>query len=166
MMDEYLDLVNIQDEIIGKKLRSAVYAEGLSNFRVVNAFLVNQQGQLWIPRRSLNKRLFPGGFDMSMGGHVESGETYEQAFKRELAEELNIKADEIFWKLLGFLTPQDGVSAFMKVYEISVNTTPQYNRNDFTESFWFTPVELIKRIEAGESSKSDLPILVRKFYAL
>ncbi len=165
-MDEYLDLVNIQDEVIGKKLRSAVYAEGLSNFRVVNAFLVNLQGQLWIPRRSLNKRLFPGGFDMSMGGHVESGETYEQAFKRELVEELNIKADKISWKLLGYLTPQDGVSAFMKVYEISANTTPQYNCSDFTESFWITPIELIKRIEAGESSKSDLPILVRKFYVL
>jgi isopentenyldiphosphate isomerase len=166
MIDEYLDLVNIHDEIIGKKLRSEVYAEGLSNFRVVNAFLVNLKGQLWIPRRSLNKRLFPGGFDMSMGGHVESGETYEQAFKRELVEELNIKAEEIYWKLLGYLTPKDGVSAFMKVYEISTNTTPQYNLNDFTESFWLTPGELIKRIEAGESSKSDLPILVRKFYAL
>jgi len=165
MTDEYLDLVNRQDEIIGKKLSSVVYAEGLSNFRVVNAFLVNMQGLLWIPRRSLNKRLFPGGLDMSMGGHVESGETYEQAFKRELMEELNIKEDESVWKLLGYLTPQDGVSAFMKVYEISADITPQYNHNDFSESFWFSPVELIKRIATGESSKSDLPILVRKFYA-
>ena len=164
MTDEYLDLVNRQDEIIGKKLRSVVYAEGLSNFRVVNAFLVNMQGQLWIPRRSLNKRLFPGGLDMSMGGHVESGETYEQAFKRELMEELNIKEDESVWKLLGHLTPQDGVSAFMKVYEISADITPQYNHNDFSESFWLSPIELIKRIEAGEFSKSDLPILVQKFY--
>ncbi len=166
MTDEYLDLVNSHDEVIGKKWRSLVYTEGLSNFRVVNAFLVNRQGQLWIPRRSLNKRLFPGGLDMSMGGHVESGETYEQAFQRELMEELNIKADESFWKLLGHLTPQDGVSAFMKVYEIPANVTPQYNRNDFSESFWLSPAELIKRIEAGESSKSDLPILIRKFYAL
>ena len=153
MMDEYLDLVNIQDEIIGKKLRSTVYAEGLSNFRVVNAFLVNPQGQLWIPRRSLNKRLFPGGLDVSMGGHVESGETYEEAFKRELNEELNMKADEISWQQLGYLTPQDGVGAFMKIYEISANTIPQYNRNDFTESFWLNPVELIKRVEAGDCSK-------------
>lgn len=164
MTDEYLDLVNRRDEIIGKKLRSVVYDEGLSNFRVVNAFLVNIQGQLWIPRRSLNKRLFPGGLDMSMGGHVESGETYEQAFQRELMEELNIKADESCWKLLGHLTPQDGVSAFMKVYEISANTVPQYNHNDFSECFWLSPEELIKKIKAGESSKSDLPILVRKFY--
>ena len=38
---------------------------------------------------------------MSMGGHVESGETYEEAFKRELDEELNMKADEISWQQLG-----------------------------------------------------------------
>ena len=164
-MDEYLDLVNALDEVIGKKLRSEIYSEGLANFRVVNAFLVNSKGQLWIPRRSPNKRLFPRALDMSMGGHVESGEQYEQAFKRELAEELRIDADKIDWKLLGYLTPQvDSVSAFMKVYEISTDVTPQYNHHDFTESFWLFPAELIQRIEAGESAKSDLRILVQKFY--
>lgn len=164
-MDEYLDLVNINDEVIGKKLRSEVYSEGLYNFRVVNAFLKNSKGQIWIPRRSPNKRLFPLCFDMSMGGHVESGEQYEQAFKRELAEELNINADEVSWKLLGYLTPQaDHVSVYMKVYEISTDITPQFNHSEFIESFWFTPAELIKRIEANEPSKTDLPILVRKFY--
>ena len=34
-MDEYLDLVNEQDEVIGKKLRS--------------------EGELWIPRRTADK---------------------------------------------------------------------------------------------------------------
>jgi len=166
MTDEYLDLVNNRDEIIGKKLRTVVYAEGLSNFRVVNAFLINTHGQLWIPRRSPNKQLFPKCLDMSMGGHVDSGETYEQAFKRELMEELNIKIDENCWKLLGHLTPENGVSAYMKVYEIYANIAPQYNHNDFSESFWLSPAELIQRIEAGDPSKSDLPILVRKFYAI
>lgn len=163
-MDEYLDLVNTQDEIIGRKLRSEVYAEGLLNFRVINAFLVNDQGQLWIPKRALHKPLFPGCLDMSVGGHVESGETYEQAFKRELAEELNIELDEIPWKVIGHLTPQDGVSVFMKVYEIFAKESPSFNMHDFTEGFWITPIELIKRIERGEPCKSDLPILVQKFY--
>ena len=68
MDDEYLDLVNEKDEVIGKKLRSEVYAEGLSNFRVVNAFLVNSEGKLWLPRRGAHKRIFPLCLDMSMGG--------------------------------------------------------------------------------------------------
>jgi len=45
-MDEYLDLVNENDEVIGRKLRSEIYAEHLSNFRVVNAFVVNSKGEL------------------------------------------------------------------------------------------------------------------------
>jgi len=163
--DEYLDLVNAQDEVIDVKLRSQVYAEGLFNFRVVNAFLVNSQGQLWIPKRSLKKKLYPGCLDMSMGGHVESGESYEQAFKRELEEELNIQADNFEWKLLGHLTPaKDHVSVFMQVYELYGDIAPQYNPNDFTEYSWMTPAELLQKIEAGAPSKSDLPILIRKFY--
>jgi isopentenyldiphosphate isomerase len=93
MTDEYLDLVNEKDEVVGKKLRSEVYAEGLSNFRVVNVFLRNFEGKLWIPRRTANKRIFPLCLDVSMGGHVESGESYEVAFKRELSEESHFYND-------------------------------------------------------------------------
>lgn len=38
--------------MIGKKLRSAVYAKGLSNFRVVNAFVVSARGELALFRNS------------------------------------------------------------------------------------------------------------------
>ncbi len=163
--DEYLDIVDENDNVIGKKKRSEIYAEHLFNFRVVNAFVVNSKGEIWIPRRTADKTIFPSCLDMSMGGHVESGESYEDTLKRETQEELNIDIDKIPCRLLGHLTPQkDNVSAHMNVYEIKMNETPNYNKNDFVEYFWLTPKALFERIANGEKTKGDLPKLVKIFY--
>lgn len=166
MNDEYLDLVNEKDEVIGKKLRSEVYAENLSNFRVVNCFLRNSEGKLWIPRRTAKKRIFPLCLDVSMGGHVESGESYDEAFKRELGEELHLDADTVHWRVLGNLNPiEHSVSAYMRVYEIETDEAPDFNPDDFTEYFWLTPQALFLKISQGEKTKEDLPKLVKSFYS-
>ena len=164
--EEYLDLVDENDQVIGRKLRSEVHAEGLHNFRAVNVFIVNEKGEIWIPRRQAHKQIAPLGFDMSMGGHVESGETYEEALKREAMEELNIDTDLIPVRLLGHLTPsKDGVHCFQNVYEIRSDVVPEFNPDDFIEYFWLNPQVLLDRITSGEKAKSDLSILVKKFYA-
>ena len=95
MFEEILDLVSQEDIVIGQLPRSEVYNQKLSNFRAVTAFIINEQGQLWIPRRTKNKRIFPLCLDTSMGGHVEAGESYQQAFERELLEELNLHAKDL-----------------------------------------------------------------------
>ena len=134
--DELLDVVDADDKVIGQQFRSEVYRLGLL-CRVVNVFLENSQGQLWIPRRTTHKRTFPLCLDMSMGGHVESGESYEEALTRELSEELRMDANQVNLELLGYLTPQgSGVSAFMKVYRIKTNDAPEYNEDDFLEAQW------------------------------
>ncbi len=165
VIDEYLDLVDEDDAVIGKKRRSEVYAEHLSNFRVINAFVINSRGELWVPRRAAHKRIFPLCLDMSVGGHVESGESYDAAFARETKEELNIDVSAVPTRLLGHLTPsKDGVSAFMRVYEIQMNAAPDYNRNDFVEYSWLTPAALAERIALGDEAKGDLLKLVQRFY--
>ena len=164
-LDEYLDLVDENDNVVGKKKRSEVYAEHLSNFRVVNVFIVNSKGEIWIPRRTADKRIFPLCLDMSMGGHVESGETYEDALKREMQEELNIDIDKTPFRFLGHLTPlKDDVSAYENVYEVKMDETPNFNKNDFIEYFWLTQKALFERIANGEKTKNDLPKLVKIFY--
>lgn len=164
-IEEYLDLVDEHDNVVGNKKRSEIYAENLSNYRVINAFLVNSKGELWISRRTSNKKFYPLCLDVSIGGHVESGESYESALKREACEELNINIDKLSYRCLGLLKPKkDNVSSFMKVYEIKMDITPNYNREDFSEYFYFTPIELYNRILDGEGAKSDLPKLVKYFY--
>jgi isopentenyldiphosphate isomerase len=164
-VDEYLDLVDKNDNVVGKKLRSDVYAENSFNFRVINVFIINSKGELWIPRRVADKNIFPLCLDMSVGGHVKSGETYEDTLQHEMKDEVGVDMNKVLYRFLGKLSPQkNNVSAFMKVYEVSMNTVPDYNRKDFCEYFWLTPKELLSRIAEGEKTKEDLPKLVKYFY--
>lgn len=162
---EMLDLVDNNDTVISSMERNEVYANKLNNFRVINGFIKNSEGKLFIPRRQKNKRLFPLALDVSVGGHVTSGETYEEAFAKETAEELNVDIYSIPFKILGTMNPHtDNVSAFMTVYEIQSDLTPAYNPDDFIEHYWLTPEEILLRIENGDSAKGDLPKLIKKFY--
>ena len=166
MHDEKLDLVDEEDQVIGVLSRSEVYARGLHNIRVVNLFVVNNEGNLWIPRRTAHKKLYPLHLDMSMGGHVMSGEKYDEAFSRETQEELRIDVAKTPYRFLRHLTPHEhGVSAFMNVYEITQDAAPDYNTDDFMEYFWLTPRDLLAWIASGEKTKSDLPKLIKIFYS-
>ncbi len=165
--EEYLDLVNENDEVITSRPRSEIYAENLSNFRVINVFLINSKGQLWIPRRTAHKPIFPLALDFSAAGHVSSGETYDEAFAKEVREEINIDIASVPHRELGYFKPGalgDRPKQFMRVYELTHDDVPQYNTDDFTEYFWLTPKEVLERIEAGDYAKGDLPLLIKKFY--
>ncbi|MBI2774848.1 NUDIX domain-containing protein [Candidatus Dependentiae bacterium] len=163
--DELLDIINDQDIVIGAQYRSAIYINNLHNYRGINGFIKNSQGQLWIPRRTAQKKLFPLALDTSVGGHVMSGESYVEAFARETKEELNLDISELKHKQIGYFTPHNhSVSGFMNVYEILLDTEPLYNKDDFIESYWLYPHEIIDRLNAGDRAKGDLPKLIKLLY--
>lgn len=164
--EEILDLVDNEDTVIGTLERSKVHAADLHNFRVINAFLINDAGKLWIPRRTADKSLFPLHLDVSVGGHVSSGETYEIAFRREMREEVGLDLDNLVYEDLGLLFPHThGVSAFMHVYKFFYNNVPPYNKKDFVEYFWLTPSELKNLIKNGDDqAKGDLSLLLEFFF--
>ena len=102
---------------------------------------------------------------MSVGGHVQSGESYEKAFRRESLEELNLDIDRLHWELLGNLQPKNHhVSAFMNVYQINSDVEPLYNRDDFISFEWILPQELLRRIIACDPAKGDLRKILEIFF--
>lgn len=162
--EEKLWLVNEKDEPIqeGWQWRTK---ENWRNFRVINAFIKNAEGKLWIPRRTATKRMFPLCLDVSVGGHVEYDESYESAFQRETMEEVGVDVTKIDCALLGYLNPfENDLSAWMKVWEIHLDEVPSYNQTDFVEWSWMSPDEFRQRMKEGDKAKSDLPKLIDLFY--
>ncbi|MGW4024191.1 NUDIX hydrolase [Streptomyces sp. NPDC005009] len=52
----------------------------------VGAVILNREGHAFAQKRSSDRRLFPGAWDI-VGGHVEEGETLLEALAREVEEE-------------------------------------------------------------------------------
>ena len=155
--DELLDLVDVKDNIIGQVLRSEMWTARIKNVRVINAFLINDKNELWIPKRTAQKKKFPSCLDFSVGGFVMSGESYQEAFEREAYEELNLELSPSDYSFLFRLTPHEhNVSSFMNIYRIEANSDPDYNKHDFESSSWMTVDALKASIQNGVPVKNDL----------
>jgi 8-oxo-dGTP pyrophosphatase MutT (NUDIX family) len=89
MSDELVDIVDDDDNVISTVTRSEMRAARLQH-RSVGIAVMSTDGRLLIHRRSDTKDIWPGWWDIAAGGVVASGETYEDAARRELAEELGV----------------------------------------------------------------------------
>ena len=89
---EYLDIINEKDEIIGREERTIVHEKGLLH-REIHIWFFDSKEDIIFQKRGVEKS--SGGLlDATIGGHVDSGETYVQTALREGFEESGIQLKE------------------------------------------------------------------------
>jgi isopentenyl-diphosphate Delta-isomerase len=89
--NEIYNVVDENDRIIGTASRKYIHENKLLH-RSVHILVFNSRKELYLQKRALCKDENPGLWDTSSAGHVDAGETYDEAAHRELWEELGIKA--------------------------------------------------------------------------
>lgn len=90
MADEMLIQVTEDDVVVGPVARSRVHGNPALIHRSVHVLVLGTDGRLLLQKRSLRKDTQPGKWDTSVGGHVGFGQSYEEAARREAAEELGL----------------------------------------------------------------------------
>jgi isopentenyldiphosphate isomerase len=87
---EYLDVLDDMGIPTGEtKSRPAIHRDG-DLHRAVHVWIVNDRNEVLIQKRSAVIDIFRGLWDVSLAGHVQSGEESGAAVRRELKEELDI----------------------------------------------------------------------------
>ena len=91
---EWVDLVDRDNQVVGRALRQEVRQQNLLH-RGIAVLVRNSRGQVYVHQRTASKDLFPALYDMFVGGVVGSGEDYLDAARREAHEELGVATDEL-----------------------------------------------------------------------
>lgn len=122
--EEHLDIVNEKGEVLRSLPRSVVHGNPKLLHRVVHALIFTSGGNLILQKRPLSKDVAPGKWDTSVGGHVSSGESIEEALEKEMAEELGIsgiRPDFLYKYIHSNEYESEMVFTYKAVYDDPVN---------------------------------------------
>ena len=92
-MDNQQELFPVVDEsgqVIGSATRGECHSGSKLLHPVVHLHVFNSKGDIYLQKRPEWKDIQPGKWDTAMGGHIDYGETPEEALHREVREELGI----------------------------------------------------------------------------
>lgn len=89
MASETVDVVDELDRVLGTVTRTEMRRDRLRH-RAVFVAVLDGAGRLLVHRRAVTKDVWPGWLDIAVGGVVTSGESYDEAARRELAEEIGV----------------------------------------------------------------------------
>lgn len=164
---DLVDVVDEDDKVIGKALIQEVRSKGLIH-RIARVMVENPQGQILLQKRT-QKLLWPNCWDNSAAGHVDAGEDYITAARRELFEEIGIENAEL--KEVGnyftdVVVGPDILKRFNQLYKVVIDFTPtNLEESEVSEVKWFD-IEDVKKLmqEHPEQVTDGLVDVMEKFY--
>jgi len=160
MSEELIDICDEKNNLLGiQKEKSVAHKEGLWH-RASHIWIYNKKGEILLQLRAKNKSLFPGVWDVSVGGHISAGEDPLTTALREVEEEIGlvVKEEDLeFWEI----RTQNLVSGDLKNNEFMYVYLVEFNgdisglklQKEEVEKIAFIPVETIERELITEPQK-------------
>lgn len=160
-MQEFLDIVDDKNEVVGSAPYDEVYSKRL-NHRIVHVLIFNDKGEIFLQQRSAKKEFRPGHWVTSAGGHVQKGESYEVAAKRELKEELGIEMP----LTLIHESPYDHykMRKFLQVFRGISEGPFNLNPEEVAGGRWFSVADVKDMVKKNQLIHPELAHVIEKLY--
>ncbi|MGR6322725.1 NUDIX domain-containing protein [Micromonospora soli] len=113
--------------------------------RCAGALIVDDDGRIFIQRRSPDRTLFPNCWDI-VGGHLEPGESVEEALRREVVEETGWTVSQLLGQVGEYsYTGDDGLVRVENDFLVRVDgdlSRPRLEEGKHTEFRWLAEHEV------------------------
>lgn len=143
--------------------RAAVHADGLWHKAVVLFIISPDRQRVLLQKRNQSKKLWPGLWDVGVGGHVDAGEFGYQAIIREATEELGLQLSEHDPLFIGCSTSSQDFGSikdnhFNEYYVLERDFDPStlaLQVEEVDEARWFDLADLTTRIQNNYDGITD-----------
>ena len=162
---EMLDVVDVEDKVIGVRTRGEVHSLGLMH-RSVHILVFNSKDELFIQKRSQSKDSNPGLWDSSAAGHLECGESYLDCAIREIAEELAIEITAPLQSLFRLPASAQTGMEHCTVYRC-INDGPfQLQPEEIDEGMWIGIAQMDRRVADKDQTLTSILRLIWEQFRL
>ena len=142
MSSELIDIYNAVGEKTGCVERSKAHGDNTLLHRAAHVFVFSGDGRLLLQKRAITKRIQPGKWDASVGGHLAAGEDYLTGARRELAEELGLPEDTPLEHLFDVAIRNEIESEDARVFKAVSEGPFDFQKEEIDEVRFFTADEL------------------------
>ena len=137
---ELFVVVDKDDQVIGYRTRYDCHHDKSLIHRAVGIVITNDKGEILLQKRSQKKDTGKGLFDIASSGHVAKGESYREAAKRELKEELGVTASLTFVKKFLLHLPHE--TEFDEIFRAHHNGPFKVNKEEIDAVFFVKPSDI------------------------
>ncbi len=141
---ELVDVVDDADRVVRVVTRAEMRRDRLRH-RCTFVVVRTSAGGVLVHRRSDDKDLWPGAWDLAVGGVVGAGEDWEPAARRELAEEVGVTGVELVELGRGEYR-DDHVDEVARIWTATWDGPVTFPDGEVAEAFVVDPVDVAARL--------------------
>jgi isopentenyl-diphosphate delta-isomerase len=156
-MEEYVILVDQNDNPIGKEEKVKCHLPNGKLHRAFSALIFNDEGKLLLTKRSESKMLWPNDWDGTVASHPSESETYVSSAERRMPEEIGIDCKVSYVNKFEYHVPYKDIGSENEICGTLIGAIDSFDKSslikdEISEIKWISPDELKNELEQNRDA--------------